>query len=131
MDLKWFNQPMWRGGLPPQGHSFHAVIPDSNRMVSWCRTPTCCLGYLPPTKRALQVLNKTKQPKPKCEAWCQGLYGTGVEISQCHECSLGAPDSTPLYLCFPPIWDAVDGNLLNPHYLWDHYGDQNKTVLRT
>jgi hypothetical protein len=43
---------------------------------------------------------------------------------------LGAPGSTPLYLCLPPIWGAGGGNLLNPHYLWDHYGGRDSTPKR-
>jgi hypothetical protein len=31
-----------------------------------------------------------------------------------------------LYLCLSSIWGAAGGDLLNPHYSWDHYGDQNK-----
>jgi hypothetical protein len=31
-----------------------------------------------------------------------------------------------LYLCFPSLWGAAGGDLLNPHYSWDHYGYQNE-----
>jgi hypothetical protein len=43
----------------------------------------------------------------------------------------GAPGNTLLYLCLLPIWGAVGGDLLNPHYLWGNYGDKKKPVLRT
>jgi hypothetical protein len=38
-----------RGACHPQRRSFRAVIPSSDRMVSWCHTPTGHLGHpLPP-----------------------------------------------------------------------------------
>jgi hypothetical protein len=37
---------------------------------------------------------------------------------------LRALGSNPLYLCIPPIRNAAGGDLLYPHYSWDHYGDQ-------
>jgi hypothetical protein len=39
---------------------------------------------------------------------------------------LRAPSSTPLYLCLHQVWGAAGGDFLNPHYSWDHYGDQIK-----
>jgi hypothetical protein len=31
-----------------------------------------------------------------------------------------------LYLCIPPVWGVAGGDLSNPHYLWEHYGDQKE-----
>jgi hypothetical protein len=39
---------------------------------------------------------------------------------------LGAPESTPLYSCLPPVWGAANGDLLNPHDSWDQNEYQNK-----
>jgi hypothetical protein len=37
---------------------------------------------------------------------------------------LGATGNTPLYLCLPPVWGVASGDVLNPHYSWDQYGNQ-------
>jgi hypothetical protein len=56
----------------------------------------------------------------------KGCVALGWILASVVNDPLRAPGSTPLYLCLPTVWGAVGGNLLNPHYLWRHYGDQNK-----
>jgi hypothetical protein len=38
----------------------------------------------------------------------------------------GAPGSIPLYLCLPPVWGAAGGDLLQRHYSWDYYANQEE-----
>jgi hypothetical protein len=33
-----------------------------------------------------------------------------------------------LYLCLSPVWGAAGGDLLNPHYSWDHNGNQAEKI---
>jgi hypothetical protein len=56
----------------------------------------------------------------------EGSVAVGWKLASVINNPLRAPGRTPLYLCFPTVWGAADGDLLNPHYSWDHYGDQNE-----
>jgi hypothetical protein len=115
--------------------SLHAVIPGSNCTASWCRTPTGHLAYpLPPNVhfrywRLVSVLfstgpNHLSHGVSHCAKGCVSLGW--ILVNEVND-FLGAPGSTQLYLCLPPIWSTAGGDLLNPHYLWDHYGDGGGT----
>jgi hypothetical protein len=54
----------------------------------------------------------------------EGCVALGWSIASVVNDPLGAPGSTPLYLCLPPVRGTAGGDLLNPHYSWDYYGDQ-------
>jgi hypothetical protein len=44
----------------------------------------------------------------------EGCVALGWNLASVVNDPLGAPGSTPLYLCLPPVWGAAGGDLLDP-----------------
>jgi hypothetical protein len=137
--LKRFTQPMWRGGNEGwlANHRGDPFKWFSLVATTWSASVALPLVIwdtpLPPNVhfrswRLMRVFfstgpNHLSQGVRYCAEGCMAL---GWNLASVMNNPLRAPDSTPLYLCLPPVWGAADGNLLNPHYSWDHYGNQNK-----
>jgi hypothetical protein len=61
----------------------------------------------------------------------EGCVALGWNLASVNNDPLGAPGSTPLYLCLPPVWGAAGGDLLDPLFSWDQNGDQRKQERST
>jgi hypothetical protein len=94
------------GLIPPVGALIRAAFLGCNRVISKCRTPNDHLGYTSPPERALLVVegreasifNRTRAPKPRRDASCRRLSGTGVVISQFCERSPRGTGQHPVVL---------------------------------
>jgi hypothetical protein len=86
----------------------------------------CTLGLEAHEGLFLAGPNHLSQGLRHCAEGCVAL---GWNLASVVNDPLGTPGSILLYLCLPPIWGTAGGDLLNPHYSWDHYEKQNKKNL--
>jgi hypothetical protein len=61
----------------------------------------------------------------------EGCVVLGWNLASVVNDPLGAPGSTPLYLCLPPVWGAAGGDFLDPLYSWDQNGNQREKTEST
>jgi hypothetical protein len=59
----------------------------------------------------------------------EGCMAVGRNLASVLNNPLWVPGSTPLYSCFPLIWGAAGGDLLDPLYSWDRKWTPRKRKL--
>jgi hypothetical protein len=118
-----------RGKLPPLGVTLPVVLSGHNHMVARVAPPFAIWDTpFPPNVHfwfwsLVRVHSQQDQPpKPRCEASCRGLRGTGVVNCQCPQ---GTRQHPVVYMP-SPVWGAAGGGHQLPNTCGTKMRTKNK-----
>jgi hypothetical protein len=120
---------LWGGGGASWTRGYLGIQPWDTSWSGIRPSPrTCTLG---PGVLWEFIRNRANHLTQGVRHRAEGCVALGWNLAGVVNDPLGAPGRTPLYLCFPPVWVAACGDILNPHYSWDQYGNQKEYENRS